>query len=73
MGLLPFDEVRRRLQITGQSYAGLREVELSRIVGSVDRSADFGREFRARRSLSRSRMAGLRVAFPGGDMPPVEL
>jgi hypothetical protein len=73
MGLLPLDEVRRRLRITGQSYAGLREVELSRIVGSVDRSADFGRDFRLRRSLSRSRLAGLRAAFPDGDMPAIEV
>jgi hypothetical protein len=73
MGLLPLDEVRRRLRITGQSYSGVREVELDRIVRSVDRSADFGRDFRARRSLSRSRMAALRVAFPDGTMPPIEV
>jgi hypothetical protein len=73
MGLLPLDEVRRRLQITGQSYAGLREVPLDRIVGSVDRSADFGRDFRSRRSLSRSRMAALRAAFPDGALPPIEV
>lgn len=73
MGLLPLDEIRRRLQITGQSYAGLREVPLDRIVGSVDRSADFGRDFGTRRLLSGPRMAALRAAFPDGDMPPVEL
>jgi hypothetical protein len=73
MGLLPLDEVRRRLRITGQSYAGVREVPLERIVGSVDRSADFGPGFRARRSLSRARMAGLRAAFPDGDLPPIEV
>jgi hypothetical protein len=42
MGLLPLDEVQRRLRITGQSYTGVREVESGRIVGSVDWSADFG-------------------------------
>jgi hypothetical protein len=73
MGLLPLDEVRRRLQIVGQSYAGTRPVPLERIVGSVDRSADFGRNFRARRSLSRSRVAALRAAFPDGDMPAIEV
>src|SRR4051794_9576743 len=73
MGLLPLDEVRRRLAITGQSYAGLRAVPLERIVGSVDRSADFDRDFRTRRSLSRSRLAALRAAFPDGDMPPIEV
>jgi len=73
MGLLPLDEVRRRLRITGQSYAGVRPVALERIVGSVDRSADFGRDFRARRSLSRPRLAALRAAFPDGDLPPIEV
>jgi len=73
MGLLPLDEVRRRLRITGQSYAGVREIGLDRIVGSVDRSEDFGRDFRLRRSLSRARMAGLRAAFPDGALPPIEV
>ena len=73
MGLLPLDEVRRRLRITGQSYGGLRPIPLERIVGSVDRSADFGPGFRARRSLSRTRLASLRAAFPDGDMPPIEV
>ncbi|MBD0282138.1 MAG: hypothetical protein ICV69_08105 [Thermoleophilaceae bacterium] len=73
MGLLPLDEVRRRLRIVGQSYAGMRPVALERIVGLVDRSADFGRNFRARRSLSRSRLAALRAAFPDGDMPAIEV
>jgi hypothetical protein len=71
--LLPLDEVRRRLRIVGQSYAGVRPVALERIVGSVDRSADFGRDFKGRRALSRSRLAGLRAAFPTGDMPAIEV
>jgi hypothetical protein len=73
MDLLPLDEVRRRLRIVGQSYVGVRAVPLERIVGSVDRSADFGRDFKTRRSLSRSRLAALRAAFPAGDMPAIEV
>lgn len=73
MGLLPLDEVRRRLRIVGQSAGGLREVPVDRIVGSVDRSEDFGRDFAARRRLSRSRLAGLRAAFPDGTLPPIEV
>jgi hypothetical protein len=73
VGLLPLDEVRRRLRITGQSYAGLRSVPIERIVGSVDRSTDFGRDFRSRRAPSRSRLAALRAAFPDGDLPPIEV
>jgi hypothetical protein len=72
-GLLPLEEVRRRLKVVGQSYVGLREVPLERIVGSVDRSTDFDRDFKARRGLSRSRLGSLRAAFPDGDMPPIEV
>jgi hypothetical protein len=68
MGLLPLDEVRRRLKIVGQSYVGVRSVPLEQIVGSVDRSADFGRDFKLRRSLSRSRLAGLRAEFLDADV-----
>jgi len=66
-------EVRRRLRIVGQSSAGLRPVPVDRIVGSVDRSTDFGRDFKARRSFSRSRLASLRTAFPDGDLPPIDV
>jgi hypothetical protein len=71
MGLLPFDEVRRRLKIVGQSYGGIREIPVERIVGSVDRSADFDRDFKTRGS--RSRLAALRAAFPDGEMPAIEV
>jgi hypothetical protein len=71
MELLPLDEVRRRLKIVGQSYGGVREIPVERIVGSVDRSADFDRDFKTRRS--RSRLAALRTAFPDGDMPAIEV
>jgi len=73
MGLLPFDEVRRRLRVVGQSHAGVETIPLDRIVGSVDRSADFGRDFSSRRSLSKARLASLRERFPDGDWPPIEV
>ena len=46
MGLIPFDEASRRLRVSGQSYLGIQEIPVDRIVRSVDRSADFGRDFR---------------------------
>jgi hypothetical protein len=73
MDLLALDEVRRRLRIVGQSYLGVRAIPVARIVGSLDRNADFDREFRPRRGLSRGRLAGLRAAFPDGHMPPIEV
>jgi hypothetical protein len=73
VGLLPFEEASRRLRISGQSHLGIKEIPVDRIVGSVDRSADFGRDFKPRRGLSRSRLASLRSAFPDGGMPAIEV
>jgi hypothetical protein len=73
MGLIPFDETSRRLRLSGQSYLGIQEIPIDRIVGSVDRSDDFRRDFRPRRRLSRSRLASLRSAFPEGSMPAIEV
>jgi hypothetical protein len=72
MELLPLEEVQRRLRIVGQSYKGVRPIEVGRVVGSLDRSGDFDRNFRPRRNASMQRMASLRSAFPDGDMPPIE-
>lgn len=73
MDLLPLDETRRRLRIVAQSYAGVRPIPVERIVGSLDRSSDFDRDFRPRRPASRARLASLRRAFPDGQMPPIEV
>lgn len=71
--LLGFDEARRRLRIVGQSYVGVREIPVERIVGSLDRTGDFDRDFRPRRPLSRARLASLRSAFGDGAIPPIEV
>lgn len=73
MDLLPLDEARRRLRIVGQAYVGVRPIPVERIVGSLDRSADFDRGFRPRRPASRARVAGLRRAFPDGHVPAIEV
>jgi len=68
-GLIPFDEARQRLRVTGHSHLGVRAIPIERIVGSVDRSKDFDRDFHARHGLSRSRLQSLRTAFPEGNWP----
>ena len=73
MELIPFDEASHRLRLAGRSYLGVQEIPVDRIVGSVDRSADFSRDFRPRRGLSRSRLASLRSAFPDGVMPAIDV
>ena len=43
--LMPFHELRNRLVPEGESYRGLQEVPVSKIVGSMDRFQDFDRAF----------------------------
>jgi hypothetical protein len=73
VGLLPFAEASRRLRVTGQSYLGVHEIPLTRIIGSVDRSRDVDRHFKAGRGLSSSRLQNLRTAFPNGDTPAIDV
>ena len=73
MSLIPFDEVNRRLALSRRTYLGLQEIAIDRIVGSVDRSADFRRDLRPQRRLSRSRLANLREAFPDSVMPAINV
>jgi len=72
-GLIPFDEASRRLRLSRRRYLGIQEIPIDRIVGSVDRSADFDRDFSPRRGLSRSRLANLRSAFGDGAMPAIDV
>jgi len=71
--LLPLQEARRRLHVTGQSYAGVRAIPVERIIGSVDRTIDFDRHFRPRRRGLLSRIEGLTEAFSGRDLPPISV
>jgi ParB-like nuclease domain len=73
MDLLTLEETRDRLRVVRQSYGGVRPIPVARIVGSLDRTTDFDRSFRPRRGFSRTRLAGLRAAFPDGAMPPIEV
>jgi hypothetical protein len=72
-GLIPLDEVSRRLGLKGQSYAGIRAVQIKRIIGTVDRTRDFDREFRLRRAFIGQRLASVRRAFPDGAFPPISV
>lgn len=72
-GLIPLDEVSRRLGLKGQSYAGIRAIQIERIIGTVDRDHDFDREFRLRRGHIGQRLASVRRAFPDGAFPPISV
>ena len=47
--LLPLEEVSRRLRAFEQSYLGIMPIEVSKIVGTVDRGGEFDRDFLPRR------------------------
>ena len=69
--LLPLREVTSHLRVLGESYVGLREIPIDRIVGSLDRSVDFDRLFRTRRRDLRRRLDALQVAFADRPLPPI--
>lgn len=71
--LIPLDDVSGRLGLKSQSYVGVRAIPIERIIGSVDRSDDFDREFRPRRGHLGQRLDGVRGAFPAGDFPAISV
>jgi hypothetical protein len=73
--LLPLGEVRQRLGLVSESYGGLQTIPVERIVGSLDRTVDFDRDFRPlrpRRDL-RDRLRFLQRQYPNGDFPPISV
>jgi hypothetical protein len=72
--VLPFDEVVAALGKTGETYLGLTVVDVSTIVGSVDRTRDFDRYFRPTSARIRERWQRLAAAQRRGEsVPPVQL
>jgi hypothetical protein len=69
--LLPLDEVTRRLRLFDQVYVGVRSIPLDRIVGTVDRTREFDREFLPRTPRTADRWRRVERAFPDGAFPPI--
>ncbi len=73
-GLLSFDQVREKLKIREQHYAGLQTIPLDRIVGSVGRYQEFNRAFLPTQDFIRERwkrvygMAHSQKGFPAIDV-----
>jgi len=73
-GLLAFEEARRALRADNRLYLGRRVVEVSRIVGSVDRHREFDRGFMPARASMAERWKRVDRAFHRGvELPPVRL
>jgi len=71
--LLALEEVQERLNAFDQSYVGFRAIPVDKIVGSVDRTADFDRDFRPRSWHLRERWRQVEMAFPEGNFPPISV
>ncbi|MBC7222606.1 DUF4032 domain-containing protein [Candidatus Bipolaricaulota bacterium] len=71
--LLPFDWVKEKVPIQGWRYLGLREVEVEKIAGSVDRYDDFTRAFLPLHGED-ARQKRIEEAMERGEvLPPVKL
>ena len=71
--LLSYDEVRKKLKVTGSSGWKLQEIPLAAIIGSVGRYSDFTRNFLPKLDSDQTRWANVQAAAarPGG-VPPIE-
>ena len=72
--ILPFEEVVGALGQTGERRIGLRVIPLDSIVGSVDRTRDFDRQFRPTTGRVRARWERIAAAMRRGDpLPPIDV
>jgi hypothetical protein len=72
--LLPFEEVRARLNVRGQHYLGHQTVQIRTIVGSEGRYADFDRRFAPRTDATRFRWMSIdRAHYEDVGLPAVDL
>ena len=72
--ILPFEEVVAALGRTGERPLGLTVIPLETVVGTVDRTTDFDRQFRPTSSRVRSRWESIAEAQRrGAAMPPISV
>jgi hypothetical protein len=72
--ILPFDEVVAALGRVGERDLGIQLVPLDLVVGTVDRTTGFDREFRPTSSRVRGRWERIAAAMRRGDeLPPILL
>jgi hypothetical protein len=72
--LLPFDEIRKKLNIKAESYIGIKQVPIDKIVGSENRYNDFTRSFAPRKNFTEHRWVRIDTAHQQDTiLPPVSL
>jgi nucleotide-binding universal stress UspA family protein len=70
--LLPFDDISRKLRVSGSSDQGIQDIPIAAIVGSVGRYADFTRNFLPRRESDRFRWARVKAVMVDPALPGLE-
>lgn len=72
--ILPFDEVISALGRSGERPLGLRTIDVDSIVGTVDRTREFDRDFRPTTPRMRERWERIAAAQRRGEaMPPIDV
>jgi len=72
--LIPYHEIRRRLSPERESYRGLQQVPIDKIVGSMDRFNDFDRAFLPRQAHTARRWKSVdRAFYQDVTLPPIQL
>lgn len=72
--LLSYNDVRKKLKMTGLAEQGIQEIPLAAIVGSVGRSGDYTRDYLPVKDSDQERWAKVKAAFlsPTG-VPPISV
>ncbi|MGL5356982.1 MAG: hypothetical protein ACRDAQ_10670 [Cetobacterium sp.] len=69
-----FSTVEKEDQLSNKIYSGVREVLLSKIVGTVEKAQEFDKDFNPLRDESKSRWVSVYCkTLEGGELPPVTL
>ncbi len=72
--LISYADVRDRVTMEGESYRGMQEVPVDKIVGSVDRFRDFDRSFLPKRKNTANRWKSIDRAYHQDViLPPIQL
>jgi hypothetical protein len=72
--ILPFEEVVEALGRTGERPLGIQQIDVDTIVGTVDRTRDFDRDFNPTTLRLRRRWEGIAEAQRRGEaMPPIDV
>jgi len=73
-GLISFADLRKQLAIRGQRDRGMQEIEIEKIIGSLNRYQDFDDSFLPLQTHTRGRWENIdRVYLQGEYLPPVEV